>query len=156
MNVVLFQRSIEGAGEDGIEYCGGQGEAQEEEAADGRHNRCGKTAPAAEEGKKADENLDDGGDDSDEVADKHPFGHCSVGFQAIIKLFAEELIGNGLIEAPYLDRVEPELVRMLGAERDVVVGVFFRGRVVVIEVTGAVVPQADMVEIIDVGGVSCR
>lgn len=156
MNVVFFQRSIEGAGEDGIEYCGGQGEGQEEEAADGRHNRCGKTAPAAEEGEKADENLDDGGDDRDDVADKHPFGHGSVGFQAIIQLLAEELIGNGLIEAPYLDRIEPELIRMLGAERDVIVGVLFRGRVVVIEVTGAVIPQADMVKGIDVGGVSRR
>lgn len=43
---------------------------------------------------------------------------------------------------------------MLGAKRDMVVGVLFRGRVVVIEVTGAVVPQADVVEIVD-GGVCC-
>lgn len=59
-----------------------------------------------------------------------------------------------MVEAPYLDRIEPELICMLGAKRDMVVGVLFRGRVVVIEVTGAVVPQADVVEIVD-GGVCC-
>lgn len=93
VNVVFFQRSIEGAREGGIEYCGGQGKTQDEEAADGRHNRCGKTTPAAEEGEKADKNLDGGGDDGDDVGDKHPFGHSSVGFEAIVELLAKELIG---------------------------------------------------------------
>lgn len=145
VNVVIFQRGIEGSGEGGIEYCGSQGEGHDEEATDGRHNRCRKTTPAAEEGEKADNNLDHSGDDGNDVGDKHPFGHFSVSFEASCELLAEELIRICLIEAPYLDRVEPELICMLGAEGDVVV--------VVIEVTSAVVPQTNVVEIIDVGGV---
>lgn len=156
VNVVFFQRSIEGSGEGGIEYCGSQGEAHDEEATDGRHNRCRKTTPAAEEGEKADKNLDNGGDDGNDVGDKHPFGHLSVSFEASCEFLAEELIRSCLIEAPYVDRVEPKFICMLGAERDVVVGIVFRGRVVVVEVTGAVVPQTNVVEIIDAGGVCSR
>ena len=146
VDVVFGQRVVEGARQGGVEDGGGEGECDEEEGADGRHDGRCEAAEAGEESEDADEDLGDGADERDEVGDEHPFRNDLVRVQAIAQLFAEELVDAGVVEVPYLHRVEPKLVLMRRAVGDVV---RHAAAAVGLEIPRAVVPQADMVEILD-------
>lgn len=74
VDLVLLERGVESADEGGVEDRGCEGEAHEEEGADAADDGGGDAAEAREERGKADEDFDNGGDNSDDVADEHPFG----------------------------------------------------------------------------------
>lgn len=94
VDVVFRQGVVEGGGEGGEEDGGSKGKAEDGGAADGRDDGGGKTSPAAEEGEHAHDHLNGGGDDGHDVRDEHPFRHGSIGFQAVVELFAKELVGG--------------------------------------------------------------
>ena len=155
VDVVFLQRVVEGPDEGGVEDGGGQAKGHDEGAADGADDRRRDAAPAGEEGEKADDDFDAGADDGHDVGNVHPFGHGFVGFEAVAEFFAEQHVGFGLVEAPDLDGIEPELRRAFGARRHVVGfgGLFVvKVNVVVFKTAGAIVPQADVVEVFHVRG----
>lgn len=147
LDVVFLEGGVEGAGESGVEDGACEGEADVEERADAADDGGGQAAPAREEGEEADEDLDDRGDEGDDVGDEHPFGDCAVGVQAVGQLFAEELVDAGVVEAPYVHRVEPELVLVRRAECDLVTDT---PCAVCAEISRAIVPETDVVEVLDI------
>ena len=147
MNAVFLQRGVEGAGEGGVEDCGGKGKADDEEAADCADNRGGDAAKAGEEREEADEDFGDRADQSNDVGDEHPLGHGFIGGKACAELFAEELVDARVVEAPDGDGIEPEFVRVRGAVGDAFA---YAACTIGTEVPVAVIPQVDMVEVFDV------
>ena len=116
VDVVFFEGAVECANKGGVEDCACEGERDDEEGGDGGDDGGGYTSQAGEESKEADANFDDGGDESDEVGNEHPFGDNAVGVEAIAEGGGEELFDVAVVEAPDCDRVEPEFVFMRGAE----------------------------------------
>ena len=108
VDVIIFQSLVECSHEGGVEDGDGQGEGDDEYAADCAHDRCGEAAQSAEEGEKADEDFHRGGNDSHNVGYQHPFGDRLVDLQTVPKLFAEQLVRFGPGESPYFHGVEPE------------------------------------------------
>lgn len=147
VDVVFRQRVVEGARQRGVEDRGREGEGEEEEGADGRDDGRREATEAGEKRQDADEDLGDGADERDEVGDEHPFRNDPIRVQAVTELFTEQLVNAGVIETPYVDRIEPELVRVWRAVGDVV---GHAPTAVRLKVSGAVIPQADMVKIFDV------
>lgn len=146
MDIVFLQRVVEGAGEGSVEDCRSEREGYDEEGTDGADNRGGQTAQAGEEREETDEDFDDGGDEGDDVGDEHPFRSRLVGIQSVAKFFAEELVDTSVVQTPDLHGIEPELVLMWRAERNVV---GHTAIVVLGEVAGAVIPQANVIEVLD-------
>ena len=146
MNVVVFQGSVEGAGERSVQYGGCQGEAEDKDAADGADDGGGERTHTAEEGANTDNDFGNGGDDGHNVGDIHPFGHGLVSLQPILELFAEELISDGVVQMPDINRIEPELLLPVGAVCHVLVPA---AGAVLLVVTCAIVPKTNVVEVLD-------
>ena len=125
VDVVFLQRVVEGAGQRREEDGGGEGEADQEDAADGRYDCRDETSPAAEECEEADDHFDSGRDGGYQVGNEHPFGHGAVHFEAVRQLLAKQGVGLRLVQTPHFDGVEPEFVGAFGAVGNVVVGVVF-------------------------------
>jgi hypothetical protein len=68
-----------------------------------------------------------------------------VRIQTLVELIAEEVLGGGVAQVPLLDGVEPEVVLAVGAEGDGLLAL-------VVDVAGAVVPQTNEVEVLEVLG----
>lgn len=148
MDIVLCESGVECSRKDRIEDGACKRERYVEEGADNT-NECGRKATqTGEQGGEADENLEDGGDQCDHVGDKHPLRGRFVCGQAIAKLCTEELVDAGVVQAPDFDRVEPKLICMWRAKSDVVGSIS--------EVSGTIIPQRDMVEVVDVEGILDR
>lgn len=148
VDVILVQGGVETPGEGGIQNGGRQGKREDEETRHDRHDGGEQAAQTTEEGEKTDEDLDDGGDERDHVGDEHPLGHGAVGVEPGFQLLAEELVHAGVVQPPDVDRVEPELVRVRGAEGHVVAAPV-AARPVRDEGALAVVPERDVVEVAD-------
>lgn len=110
MDVVFLQCLVEAPHQGGVEYCGGQSEGDQEQATDGGDNSGGKATEAAEESKDTDQDFDNGCNDCDNVGDEHPFGGLLISMKTTAELFTEELVDVGVVQAPNLDGIEPELV----------------------------------------------
>ncbi len=80
MDVVFLESRVEHAGEGGVQDGGGEGEGNDENAADGARDRRGQTAPSTEEREETDDDFHRGRDDGDHVRYHHPFGDGFVGF----------------------------------------------------------------------------
>ena len=79
VDVVFLQGVVERGREGGVEDRGREGKGDEEEGTDGRDDRGGQAAETGEEGEDADEDLDNCGDERDDVGDEHPLGDDAVG-----------------------------------------------------------------------------
>ena len=108
MNVVILQSLVENSGQCRIEDGDGQGERNDENAADGSHDRRGQATPSAQEREEAHHDFHHGRDDGHNVRNEHPFGHRLVGLQTVPKLFVKQLVLFGPGESPYLHRIKPE------------------------------------------------
>lgn len=72
-----------------------------------------------------------------------------VGVQPAFEFRAEVLVGEAVVQVPDVDGVEPVLFLGWAAEGDAVEGA---ARAVLGEAAGAVVPEADVVEVVDAEG----
>lgn len=79
MDVVLLERVVECASESSVKNCGREREGENEDAANGRDDGCGKGAKAREERGDTDKDFDGGGHHGDDVRDVQPFRSLSVG-----------------------------------------------------------------------------
>ena len=149
MNVVFREGGIEGADEGGVEDCRREGESDDEEGRDGGDDCSSYAAEAGEEREETDEDFNDGGDQGDDVGDEHPFSDDAVGVESVAEGGGEEGFDIAVVEAPDCDRVEPEFVGVRGA----VFYIFGDAACGVVGVvSGAVVPEGDVVEVCDVEG----
>ena len=98
-----------------------------------------ETAPAAEDGKEANDQLEHGGDEGGDVDDEHPLGYDAVDVDAVAQSLGDGILGGAVVQAPHLDGVEVELRLGFAAVLNARL-VFVRER------AGTVVPQRDGIE----------
>jgi len=149
MDVIILERGVEPARERGVQNSGGERKANGEDAADGADDSGGERAQPTEQRGDTDEDLHCRGDDSDDVRDVHPFRDLVVGVQPVLELRAEILVRDAVVQVPDVDGVEPVLLLRRAAVGHVVEA---RARGVLGEAAGAVVPEADVVEVVDAKG----
>lgn len=122
--------------EDGRGHGGGGGEEEGKESEQGGD----AAAPAAADGEQADQDLDGGGDEGDDVGDEHPLGDGLVDLHNLAVVVRQLVLDDLVVQAPDLERVKVELAFRLRA--------FGRGVLVIGNVSIAVAPQTDRVEIL--------
>lgn len=149
MDIIVLERGIKPAGERGVQDGSSEREADGEDAADGADDSGGERAQPAEQRGDTDEDLHRRGDDGDDVRDIHPFRDLVVGVQPVLELRAEILVRDAVVQMPDVDGVEPVLL-LRGAAVGHIVEAAARG--VLGEAAGAVVPEADVVEVVDAEG----
>lgn len=74
-----------------------------------------KTAPSAEDGTAADDELDQVGDKGDDVGDEHPLGGKSIDVDSVTKGLRYGIGVGGILQAPDVYRVEVILRARLAA-----------------------------------------
>lgn len=149
VDVVVLERGVEGAGERGVQNSGSECEADGEDAADGADDSGGEGANSTEQRGDTDEDLHRGGDERDDVSDVHPFRGLVVGVQPVFELRAEMLVRDAVVQMPDVHGVEPVLL-LYGAAVGHVVETGSCS--VLAEATGAVVPEADVVKVVNAEG----
>jgi len=149
MDVIVLERGVEPARERGVQNGSSEREADSEDAADGADDSGGEGAQPTEQRGDPDEDLHRRGDDGDDVRDVHPFRDLVVGVQPVLELRAEILVRDAVVQVPDVDGVEPVLLLRRAAVGHVVEA---RARGVLGEAAGAVVPEADVVEVVDAEG----
>lgn len=77
-------------------------------AAYGREESCKERAPTAADSEKPHYKFNECSRESADIGDVHPFTDCLVRIQGLVEFLREKLLLGGIIEAPDLDRVEPE------------------------------------------------
>lgn len=76
----------------------GGGLEREGEVETHRGEECGyETSPPAENGGDSNQKLDDGGDESNDVGNEHPFAHGLVDPQSVCELFRERVLNSGIL-----------------------------------------------------------
>jgi hypothetical protein len=162
-DVVGLEHGFEDAGEGGVDggYGGGGGDDEDClglggglvwmcvvgcKGTYGGHNGGDEAAPAAEDGEEADDEFGGAEDQSDTEGPHHPPRHFLVCVKSLLHVVAKQLLRAGALELPYGDGVKPEVGLGGGA-----VGDGFLARLLVL-VAGAVRPEADLVEILEVLG----
>ena len=146
MDVVLLERIVESAGEGGVEDCGRESEGEGEDAADDADERSGERAEPAEQRRHPDEDFRCGSHDRDNIRNVQPVCGFAVGIQSGLELGAEVLVRDAVVEMPDIHRVKPEILLPWAAVRDVVEAATCRVRT---KVAGAIIPEADVVEVVD-------
>lgn len=149
MDVIILESSIKPARERCVQDSSSEREADSEDAADGADDSGGEGAQPTEQRGDPDEDLHRRGDDGDDVRDVHPFRDLVVGAQPVLELRAEILVRDAIVQVPDFDGVEPVLLLRRAAVGHVVEA---RARGVLGEAAGAVVPEADVVEVVDAEG----
>ncbi len=149
MDVIVLESSIKPARERCVQDSSSEREADSEDAADGADDSGGEGAQPTEQRGDPDEDLHRRGDDGDDVRDVHPFRDLVVGVQPVLELRAEILVRDAIVQVPDFDGVEPVLLLRRAAVGHVVEA---RARGVLGEAAGAVVPEADVVEVVDAEG----
>lgn len=109
VNIIILESPVESSGERRVKDGGGQGEGDDENAADGGDNGRSQATPPAQEGEESDHNFYRSRNDGHHVRNQHPFGDRLVDFQTVPKLFAKQLVRFGPGESPFLHRVKPEV-----------------------------------------------
>lgn len=122
--------------EDGRGHGGGGGEQEGQEGEEGGDT----AAPAAADGEEAQQDLQAGGDEGDDVGDEHPLRDDLVNLHELAVFTGQLLLHGRIVQTPDLERVEIELAFRLGTLGSVVL-------VVVVDVSIAVAPETDRVEV---------
>ena len=149
MDIVFREGGVECADEGCVEDCRRESESDDEEGRDGGDDRSGYAAETGEEREETDEDFNDSGDQGDDVGDEHPFSDDAVGVESVAEGGREEGFDVAVVEAPDGDGVEPEFIGVRGA----VFYIFGNAACGVVGVvSGAVVPEGDVVEVCDVEG----
>lgn len=167
-NVVRLEHGFEDAGEHGVDGCGGDGGGEDEDClglgenestpdavkgewergkrTHSRHNRRNHTSPPAEDSEEADDEFRHAKHQRNDERPDHPSGHLLVCVQALLQVLTNRLLQARVLELPHGERVEPEARRALGAK----VNRLFTGACIFR--AGAVRPQADLVECLELAG----
>lgn len=110
-----------------------------------RNNSGHQTSPTAENGKDTHNQLGNRETDGNHIHGEHELGHLAVRVQAIFQLFRKDLLRGfvEIIELPDLEGVEIEVCLARRAVLDLLLAL-------VIDIALAVVPQPDLVEVLQV------
>lgn len=147
MDIVFSQSAVESASQGGVEDCRCKGESDDEERGDGADDSRSHATQSAEERKESNEDLDDGGDQSDDVGDEHPLGHSLVRIQPSLQLLAKELVHTRIIQTPHINRIKPKFIRMRRTKCNIITS---PTSAIPLEIPVAVIPQVNMVEVLDI------
>lgn len=160
MDAVLLERRVEGARQHGEERRRRHGCRDGEQKRDlqlisttvlcirqrqtyPRHQTGDQAAQTAADGRQTHDQLHDRRDEGHGVGDEHPLGHALVRVEPLLQIVRQQVLDVRVVQLPHLDRVEPELGLARRAVGDLVVAV---RRLV----PRAVVPQADVVEVVQI------
>lgn len=99
--------------------------------------------PSTADSEDTNHKFDGGCDEGNNVCDEHPLGNSLVDVQGLLHTIRHHIFNARILQAPDLHRVEPELGLWFGTEG--------RLEVVVLDISVAIAPEADGVEILEVG-----